>query len=446
MDRRKFLSYVSCSCCGLILPSCTTAPITDRKQLKIIPESRLNSQAAQIYEKIKEKEKMSDDFETLETIKKIGSKMENSIENYFTSSNLENPTSNFEWDLDLDGQVDYTGSWTQKHWSEPGNYTVQLRTHGVDGRSDNSEITIEVKDLTEPQTAIYGGSSQFPYGLNQPITLTSASTDNHNIEYEEWWVDGILFETQNGTQNTYTRSFSQSGSHTFELRAYDEAGLSASATLTVTVSDATPPSVGSIIGPDELQVGDEGVWNVSASDDESNSLQLSWDFNNQINSDNNGSANDDNEANGESVEWTFSKSGTYWITVTVTNEAGLSSTEEMVVVVESKPSSKSGTSDVVTYGIFGIIAILIVVAILFIIRRRREHITHQEMLSVEAARREQEEAEAARQPSHEEQLTMFQKRDAGFSPRASGDEYAQIAGVDQEIQAILPQKQFSPRE
>ena len=101
MNRRKFLSYVGCSCCGFILPSCTTAPITERKQLKIVSEAKLNSQAAQIYEKIKEKEKMSDDFETLETIKKIGSKMENSIDKYFTSSNLENPTSNFEWEYIL---------------------------------------------------------------------------------------------------------------------------------------------------------------------------------------------------------------------------------------------------------------------------------------------------------------------------------------------------------
>ena len=114
MDRRKFLSYVGCSCCGLILPSCTTAPITDRKQLKIIPESRLNSQAAQIYEKIKEKEKMSDDFETLETIKKIGSKMENSIDKYFTSNNLENPTSNFEWEYILIEKK------TRNAWCMPG--------------------------------------------------------------------------------------------------------------------------------------------------------------------------------------------------------------------------------------------------------------------------------------------------------------------------------------
>ena len=58
MNRRKFLSYIGCSCCGLILNGCSSAPITDRKQLKIIPEARLNAQAAEIYEKIKKKEKL----------------------------------------------------------------------------------------------------------------------------------------------------------------------------------------------------------------------------------------------------------------------------------------------------------------------------------------------------------------------------------------------------
>ena len=61
MNRRKFLSYIGCGCCGVILPSCTTAPITERKQLKLVSEAKLNAQAAQIYEKVKEKEKMSDD-------------------------------------------------------------------------------------------------------------------------------------------------------------------------------------------------------------------------------------------------------------------------------------------------------------------------------------------------------------------------------------------------
>ena len=36
MDRRKFLTYVGCGCCGFALNSCTTAPITERRQLKIV--------------------------------------------------------------------------------------------------------------------------------------------------------------------------------------------------------------------------------------------------------------------------------------------------------------------------------------------------------------------------------------------------------------------------
>ena len=61
MNRRKFLGYLGCSCCSMFLPSCTTAPITERKQLKIISEAKLNAQAAAIYEKVKKKAKMRND-------------------------------------------------------------------------------------------------------------------------------------------------------------------------------------------------------------------------------------------------------------------------------------------------------------------------------------------------------------------------------------------------
>ena len=46
---------MGCGCLSIGITSCTTAPITERKQLKLIPEARLNAQAAQIYERIKKK-------------------------------------------------------------------------------------------------------------------------------------------------------------------------------------------------------------------------------------------------------------------------------------------------------------------------------------------------------------------------------------------------------
>ena len=99
MNRRKFLSYVGCGCCGFVLNSCSTAPITERKQLKIVSESKLNAQAAQIFEKIKEKEKINKDTKSLNQIKEIGKKMENSISEYFFQSGLADPTAYFDWNI-----------------------------------------------------------------------------------------------------------------------------------------------------------------------------------------------------------------------------------------------------------------------------------------------------------------------------------------------------------
>ncbi len=111
MDRRKFLSYVGCGCCGFILNACSTAPITERRQLKIIPEAKLNAQAAQIYEKIKEKEKLSDDTKKLDEIKDIGKKMENSIDEYFDKEKIDNPTINFDWEYILIDNKKVRNAW-----------------------------------------------------------------------------------------------------------------------------------------------------------------------------------------------------------------------------------------------------------------------------------------------------------------------------------------------
>ena len=111
MNRRKFLSYVGCSCGGFILNSCSTAPITERRQLKIIPESKLNAQAAQIYEKVKEKEKLSKDTKKINEIKEIGKRMENSISEYFYQANLKDPTANFDWEYILIDNKKVRNAW-----------------------------------------------------------------------------------------------------------------------------------------------------------------------------------------------------------------------------------------------------------------------------------------------------------------------------------------------
>ena len=111
MDRRNFLHYLGCGCLSIGISSCGTVPITERRQLKLIPEAKLNAQAAQIYEKVKKKEKLSDDTKQLNEIKEIGKKMEFSISEYFSRSNLQDPTSGFDWEYILIDNKKVKNAW-----------------------------------------------------------------------------------------------------------------------------------------------------------------------------------------------------------------------------------------------------------------------------------------------------------------------------------------------
>ena len=101
MNRRNFINLLGCTCFSASLGGCAKTPITDRRQLKLIPESSLNAQAAKIYEEVKKKEELSDDINSLNKIKKIGSNIENAITEYFAKNNLEDPTINFDWEYIL---------------------------------------------------------------------------------------------------------------------------------------------------------------------------------------------------------------------------------------------------------------------------------------------------------------------------------------------------------
>ena len=111
INRRKFLGYFGCSCCSLILPSCSTVPITDRKQLSIIPESRINRQAAAAYENFRSKSKLITSGSQLREITNIGKKMEIAVSSFFEKEGKEDPTKNFGWDYVLVDNDKVVNAW-----------------------------------------------------------------------------------------------------------------------------------------------------------------------------------------------------------------------------------------------------------------------------------------------------------------------------------------------
>jgi len=111
INRRKFLGYFGCSCCSLILPSCTTVPITDRKQLSIVSETRINKQAAAAYESFRAKSKLITSGSKLKEIKGIGKKMEVAVSVFFDNQKKNDPTKNFGWDYVLVDNDKVVNAW-----------------------------------------------------------------------------------------------------------------------------------------------------------------------------------------------------------------------------------------------------------------------------------------------------------------------------------------------
>ena len=89
INRRKFLGLFGCGCCSLMLPSCSTVPITERKQLSIIPESRINRQASKAYENFRQKSKLITTGSQLKEIRNIGKKMELAVSAFFKNQEKE---------------------------------------------------------------------------------------------------------------------------------------------------------------------------------------------------------------------------------------------------------------------------------------------------------------------------------------------------------------------
>ena len=111
INRRKFLGFFGCSCCSLILPSCSTVPITERRQLTLYPESTINRQAAAAYEKFKTKSKLIVTGKQIDEIKEIGKKIQNSVSTFFENNNDDDPTRNFGWDYVLVDNDKVVNAW-----------------------------------------------------------------------------------------------------------------------------------------------------------------------------------------------------------------------------------------------------------------------------------------------------------------------------------------------
>ena len=222
----------------------------------------------------------------------------------------------YSWDF-KDGNTATTAN-AVNTFTEPGTYAVVLRVTDGDDLSATETITITVAAPNAPPVADISAntvSGAAPLLVN---FIGSESTDDNRVTSYAWdFKDGNTATIAN-TEHT----FNDKGNYNVSLTVTDEEGLSSTETLRITVTEANTAPIARIAASSESGIAPFGVnFTGSGSTDDKGIVRYSWNF------------KDGSSANTANAEHTFTVSGTYNVSLVVTDEEGLSASETLEVTV-----------------------------------------------------------------------------------------------------------------
>jgi PKD repeat protein len=209
-------------------------------------------------------------------------------------------------------------------YDRAGTYTVRLIVTDKDGASNSDTATVQVTAVQPrpqaPQAVISGPASGL---VGEMLTFNgdgSSDSDGSIVSYLWEFGDGLTASGAN-----VTHSYGAPGSYPVRLTIIDDTGLSATAALTVQITEPVSrnqPPTAVITGPVSGLVGESLNFDGLGSGDSDGALvDYRWEFGDGI------TASDPTAAH------SFGAAGNYALTPTVTDDGGLSDTETLVVEI-----------------------------------------------------------------------------------------------------------------
>jgi predicted Zn-dependent protease len=85
----------------LLLAGCSEVEITGRKQFNIVPDSTMNSLSFQSYGEFLSSHKLSTNAEQTQMVKRVGGRIQNAVEQYCKTNNIEDLLEGYKWEFNL---------------------------------------------------------------------------------------------------------------------------------------------------------------------------------------------------------------------------------------------------------------------------------------------------------------------------------------------------------
>jgi len=244
----------------------------------------------------------------------------------------------YRWDFG-DG-TQGSGPIVSHSYQQAGSYTVKLTVTDKDGAQATDTATVEVKEGNYPPAAIISGPESGLVGEMLNFSgVNSADRDGRIVRYVWDLGDG----TTGGGVNV-THAYSVAGSYTVTLTVTDDGGLDDSATQTVRVDEPVTnlPPTAVISGSMSGLVGEMLSFSGAGSTDDGRIVGYAWDL------------GDETISSGITVTHVYSATGSYTVTLTVTDDGGLDDRAVQTVRVD-EPVTNLPPTAVISSPISGLV-------------------------------------------------------------------------------------------
>ncbi len=246
------------------------------------------------------------------------------LEVHFTGSNSTDAVQvvRYQWDF-MDGSPVSVLANPVHTYTTPGIYDVVLTVENTQGLTDIQSLRIQVSEpINQPPVAI---ASALPSNGTAPLVVSflgQDSTDDEGITAYTW---DFKDDTPVSNQINPIHTFSQSGIYQVELSVMDMEGLLDTTTVTVSVSAPInePPTAVAQATPAFGNAPLVVLFDGSESFDDVGIASYYWDF------------NDGTTSIEIKPEKTFTSSGNYTVSLTVTDEDGLTHTAITTIAVNT---------------------------------------------------------------------------------------------------------------
>ncbi|MGC1122288.1 MAG: PKD domain-containing protein [Candidatus Methanofastidiosia archaeon] len=234
----------------------------------------------------------------------------------------------YSWSSSIDGALSDQATFSTTSLSA-GNHVITLAVTDDDGASDSELINVRINELPRAIANLAGIVGQFEIGATVSFDGTRSSDDGSIVSYS--WssnIDGFLSNQPYFSTNTLSL-----GRHTVTLTVTDDDGASDSDYEIVKIVPHNDPPV-AYAGPDRTAyIGESGnvtvILDGRGSRDDKGIVSYSW-------RGSGGLLDPIPGKTGPVVNYIFTASGVYGITLTVTDEEGESDSDEVVITVERR--------------------------------------------------------------------------------------------------------------